>query len=67
MKIKHYPPGSHVAMIGWDNRPLDLGVVVQQDHDHMLIDTQVLFPSGLRWVGAHDLLPIDSLPPRRNK
>jgi hypothetical protein len=67
MKIKHYPPGSYVAMIGWDNRPMDLGVVIQQDIDHMLIDTQVLFPSGLRWVGAHDLIPIDSLPPRRNK
>lgn len=54
-------------MIDWNNRPLDLGIVVQQDTDHMLIDTQVLFPSGLRWVGAHDLIPIDSLHPRGNK
>lgn len=67
MKIKYYPPGSYVAMIDWNNRPLDLGIVVQQDTDHMLIDTQVLFPSGLRWVGAHDLIPIDSLRPHRNK
>ena len=53
-------------MLDWNNRPLDLGIVVQQDADHMLIDTQVLFPSGLRWVGVHDLIHADEVP-YRNK
>lgn len=66
MKIRYFPPGSHVAMLDWNNRPLDLGIVVQQDADHMLIDTQVLFPSGLRWVGVHDLIHADEVP-YRNK
>ena len=66
MKIRHFQTGSLVAKINWDNKVIDHGVVVQQDLNHPLTDTQVLFPSGLRWEAAHDLIGLDDLPPSCN-
>ena len=66
MKTRHFHPGSLVAKINWDNKVIDHGVVVQQDLNHALTDTQVLFPSGLRWEAAHDLIGLEDLPPSCN-
>ena len=66
MKIRHFQTGSLVAKINWDNKMIDHGVVVQQDLNHALTDTQVLFPSGLRWEAAHDLIHLDELTPPCN-
>ena len=62
MKIRIFSPGSHVVKIDWHNKPLDAGIVIQQDPHHPIVDTPVLFPSGPRWEAAHDLVHFEELP-----
>ena len=65
MKIRTFSPGDHVAKINWDNKVIDHGVVVRLVPPRGDF-AQVLFPSGLRWEAAHDLIPADEVP-HRNK
>jgi len=66
MKTRDFPPGSHIIKIDWYNRPLDMGIVIQQDTTHPIHDVEVLFPDGPRWESAVDLIHTEELTPSCN-